>query len=209
MKPAKSRTKRGKAPIAVTQSAAKRDRWKQKMESAQLDRWAEQLLGIPFGARDKTVTLPLRPIYLIDAERIAIANRLHYFALKPTIINAIVASRQRQGRRGNPGDPGRVWNIALDYEVTRDRFKLQKKTKAILEVMNAWQCKQKSAVTRAYTECKEDKGWQEWAALYRTKFPLEGVDNLRAISDELRTAARSPTNSSGIGRTRKVRTTKD
>jgi hypothetical protein len=183
---------------AVKKTARTRPQTKeQQLEAARLNNWADMLLGIPFrhgrapspdenGQTLKRLNqgVPLPRTLMTDMERAEIANYLRGLARNSRVIDAKLAP---QRRRGNPGNAGRVWSIALDYEVTRDRFKLEKKPKAYLEVMRVWKCRQRSAVTGAYTECKKHQGWQHWASLYRQKFPeLKGVDLLRAISDELR-----------------------
>ncbi len=153
----------------------------QEYDSAQLHAWADALLGIPFGARNKgdwSKPTILRDILLTDEHREAIAAFLRRLAATPAALDAL-----HEKRRGRPSGSADDYRIALDYLVTLERA--GKSESAVREVQQAWHLKSRSTVFDAYKACKHDAA-RELRRLEGNNPNMPRPDLLQTISDELR-----------------------
>jgi hypothetical protein len=137
--------------------------WAVRMETAQLARWAQTLLGgVPYSdALPYEYKRPLPALWLDDRERWAIARYLHGLAQLPRVVATFAKARPRPAKqRGRPAQADRAWRIALDYLVTHERLGKGKAKRAMGEVKDAW------GVGRAqiYEALKSKKhaNWTEW-----------------------------------------------
>ena len=138
---------------------------------AQLEHWANMLLGVPFGAARVNTRPPLRPLVVSDAERLALASYLRRVAANPAALQAL----QPRRRRGQPSSLERDFKIALDYLATYER--LGKAASAVTEVARAWRIT-RSTIFKARARCGE--------AAARHLQRLQGANSLQEISRMLR-----------------------
>jgi hypothetical protein len=140
--------------------------WAVRREAAQLERWAQTLLGgvkysdaLPY---EHIRTLP--EMWLGDQERWAIAHYLHSLAQQPRALEKVLKARQLRASKqkiGRPAKASRDWNIAFDYYLTRKRHRRVKK--ALTEVIEEWKVS-RTVIEDALKKYERHPGWRDWAS---------------------------------------------
>ncbi|MGB6451004.1 MAG: hypothetical protein WBE92_09655 [Steroidobacteraceae bacterium] len=165
--------------------------WSERMETMQLEAWANQLEGLWWNAEPEvrarfiTEERPLSDCQMGDLERLAVAAFLRRLAGNPAVLKAIVAPRRSPGRKGNRK---RAWLAALEFELSRREGKFDSVADSVAKswgigratLTKAWG---KFAERTAETQCLG--GWRYWADYELRNFRR----NHRSIKPRQRRAA--------------------
>jgi hypothetical protein len=161
-----------------TAKKSPRNNWAHDMEQARIESWAQMI--------------DTRPDGMSDFERHQVVTFLRRMARTPAAIEAMSTTPRGRGKPSTRESRERASRIALDYDLTKERIKLEKSGKAndaAVEVGEAWNAG-RTAIMDAYKEPR----WKHWGDYERKRFAIEnpnlnGAALLRAHSMELRKSA--------------------
>ncbi len=145
--------------------------WAAKLEAARLERWADLLDGVPPGAHEAGLELPMRPLESDDCR--AIAEYLRRLAGDPRAVKALVAATKPRAPRGPKADRPRVWLALLEFHCRRREAKAEL---VAVEVAGIWRMSRSALfaaerVSGARIAANRTLGgWRYWAAFELRRF---------------------------------------